>query len=59
MKEFEFYEPKRIEEACELLAKYRGRARILAGGTDLLVELKQGWQKPTALVNLKKAPSLI
>jgi carbon-monoxide dehydrogenase medium subunit len=58
MKEFEIYEPKRLEEACDLLAKYRGRARILAGGTDLLVELKRGWHKPAALINLKKVKGL-
>jgi len=58
MKEFEMYEPKRVEEACDLLAKYRGRARILAGGTDLLVELKRGWHKPAALINLKTVKGL-
>jgi carbon-monoxide dehydrogenase medium subunit len=58
MKEFELYEPKSVEEACGLLAKYRGRARILAGGTDLLVELKRGWFKPAALINLKKVKGL-
>ena len=58
MKEFEMYEPKRVEEACDLLAKYRGRAKILAGGTDLLVELKRGWHKPAALINLKTVKGL-
>jgi carbon-monoxide dehydrogenase medium subunit len=58
MKEFELYEPKSVEEASGLLAKYRGRARILAGGTDLLVELKRGWHKPAALINLKKVKGL-
>jgi carbon-monoxide dehydrogenase medium subunit len=58
MKEFEFYEPKRVKEACDLLAKHRGRARLLAGGTDLLVELKRGWHKPAALINLKKVKGL-
>jgi carbon-monoxide dehydrogenase medium subunit len=58
MKEFEFYEPKRVMDACKLLAKYGGRARILAGGTDLLVELKRGWHKPVALINLKHIKGL-
>ncbi len=58
MKEFEMYEPKRVEEACGLLAKYRGRARILAGGTDLLVELKRRQLNPAALINLKKIKGL-
>jgi len=58
MKEFEFYEPKRLIDACKLLVKYRGRARVLAGGTDLLVELKRGWHKPAALINLKSIKEL-
>jgi carbon-monoxide dehydrogenase medium subunit len=53
MKEFELYEPKSIEEACRLLAKLKGRARIMAGGTDLLVELKSGRLKLAAVVSLK------
>jgi len=53
MKEFELYEPKSVEEACRLLAKFRGRARVIAGGTDLLVELKSGQLNLAAVVNLK------
>lgn len=58
MKEFEWYEPKSVEEACGLLAKFRGRARIMAGGTDLLVELKRGQLHPAALISLKKIKGL-
>jgi len=53
MKNFELFEPKNIEEACGYLAKYRGRARVLAGGTDLLVELKGGRLELAAMVSLK------
>jgi carbon-monoxide dehydrogenase medium subunit len=58
MKEFEFYEPKTVEDACSLLAKFRGRARPMAGGTDLLVELKSGRLNLAAAVNLKKIKGL-
>jgi carbon-monoxide dehydrogenase medium subunit len=54
MKEFELYEPEGIEEAARLLTKFGGRGRILAGGTDLLVELKTGRLNLDAVVNLKK-----
>ena len=54
MKEFELYEPESIEEAASLLAKFGGRGRILAGGTDLLVELKRGRLNLAAVINLKK-----
>ena len=53
MKEFELYEPKSIKEACRLLDKLKGRARVMAGGTDLLVELKSGRLHPAAVVSLK------
>jgi len=58
MKEFDFLEPKTIDEACAMLAKHKGRARPLAGGTDLLVQLKAGWLQVAALVNLKKIRGL-
>lgn len=41
MPDIELYEPTSIKEACEILNKYCDNARVLAGGTDLLVDLKQ------------------
>ena len=38
--DFAFHEPKDLSEVCQLLAKYGGEAKIIAGGTDLLVDLK-------------------
>jgi carbon-monoxide dehydrogenase medium subunit len=58
MKEFERVEPKTVEEACRKLAEFKGKARPYAGGTDILVELKQGRLKPNALINLKKIKGL-
>lgn len=56
--EFEHLEPESLEEALELLALHRGEARIIAGGTDLLVSMKQGLLNPAYLVNLKSVPEL-
>ena len=50
---FEYVEPKTIEEACSLLSTYREQAKVLAGGTDLLVMMKQRVVTPAYLVNLK------
>lgn len=41
MPDIELYEPTSIKEACDILNKYCDSARVLAGGTDLLVDLKQ------------------
>jgi CO/xanthine dehydrogenase FAD-binding subunit len=54
---FEFMEPVSLKAAVSLLAA-QPRAELLAGGTDLLVNLKKGLVKPTAVVSLAKVPKL-
>jgi CO/xanthine dehydrogenase FAD-binding subunit len=56
--EFEYFEPRTIEEALSLLAKYEGKARVIAGGTDLLVWMKMGRVSPEYLVNISRIPAL-
>ncbi len=41
MRDFIYHEPGTTEEACSLLSRHGTDARIIAGGTDLLVDLKQ------------------
>lgn len=55
---FEYFAPKTMEEACSLLAKYKGEARVLAGGTDLLVQMKNREVIPRYLINIKNIPDL-
>lgn len=55
---FEHLQPESLAEALELLAEHRGNAKIMAGGTDLLVSMKQGLLDPGYLVNLKEIPEL-
>ncbi len=55
---FEFHEPTSISDACELMAHYRGNARPLAGGTDLLVNMKKKVLSPERLVSLGRIPEL-
>jgi carbon-monoxide dehydrogenase medium subunit len=55
---FELLEPKTIQEACSLLAKYKEEARVIAGGTDLLVKMKYKEVKPRYLIRLKDIPRL-
>ncbi|RME84121.1 MAG: xanthine dehydrogenase family protein subunit M [Caldilineae bacterium] len=58
MRPFDYYEATSLEEAVSLLGRYDGRASILAGGTDLLVEMKEGLRAPACLVNIKRIPGL-
>ncbi len=56
--EFEYLEPKTIEEALQSLAKHGKKAKVIAGGTDLLVKMKMGEVHPEVLVNILRVPAL-
>lgn len=58
LKPFSYFEPATLKEAIEVLAEKGSSAYPLAGGTDLLVRMKRGEIKPSALVNLKGIPGL-
>ena len=55
---FEYVEPKTIEEAVHFLKVYGDRAKVVAGGTDLLVEMKMDKLHPDCLINIKRIPAL-
>lgn len=50
--------PVSIEEAIATLAQYDGRAQIIAGGTDLIVELQEGKHSVDCLVDVTRIPGL-
>ena len=52
MNPFEFAEPESLEAAVQLLTEEPGKAEVIAGGTDLLSELKDGLRRPGRLVSL-------
>jgi len=53
MKPFEYITAHSIEEACSILSKYDSDARVLAGGTDVLIELrKQNAKTPRVIVDI-------
>lgn len=58
MRPFEYFAPDTLEEVVTLLGRFNGRASLLAGGTDLLVEIKEHVRKPDYVINLKKVPGL-
>ena len=55
---FDYLAPKTINEACRLLSQYEGIAKIMAGGTDLLVSMRQKKITPSYVVNIKGIPKL-
>lgn len=50
--------PETLDAALDLLAGAGGTARVLAGGTDLLVHMRAGRIAPTLLVDIKRIPEL-
>ncbi|HVO44157.1 MAG TPA: FAD binding domain-containing protein [Aggregatilineales bacterium] len=48
-----------VEEALELLQRYEGRAQVIAGGTDLLIDIQHGSHPPVeTLIDITKIPEL-
>ncbi|MEW6350320.1 MAG: xanthine dehydrogenase family protein subunit M [Thermodesulfobacteriota bacterium] len=55
---FEYYEPSTLEEALKLLSELGGNAKVLAGGTDLLVRMKQKIDRPKQVISIARVPGL-
>jgi len=56
--DFEYHAPATLEEAVSLLSRLGREAKLLAGGTDLLVEMKQGLLAPRHVISLRRIGSL-
>ena len=60
MKKISVYRPTTIEEAQQILSRHGTDAAVYAGGTDLLIRLKNRLkQAPTYLVDIKKINNLL
>jgi len=55
---FEYHAPVTIPEALKLMARYGRKASVFAGGTDLLVAMKNREKVPEHLINLKGIAAL-
>ena len=56
---FEYFEPKTLKEAVKLLSSDPKRTALLAGGTDLLVQMKLRVIQPQHIINLKAIPRMV
>jgi 4-hydroxybenzoyl-CoA reductase subunit beta len=56
--EFEFIQPRSVQEACSILAEHDGKAVLLAGGTALMVGLRYRLSKPAVVIDLKGLTAL-
>ncbi|MCA8929980.1 MAG: xanthine dehydrogenase family protein subunit M, partial [Alphaproteobacteria bacterium] len=51
--------PKTVDEAVGLLANASGAARVLSGGTDLIIQMRSGRTRPDLIVDIKKIEGTI
>ena len=59
VKEFEYAAPTSLDEAVRVLSEHNGQAKILAGGTDIIVQLREGQRSADWVVDVKKIPELM
>ncbi len=59
MPSLNYVSPTTVNEAVSLLAEASGLAKVLSGGTDLLVQLRSGRVKPELIVDTKRLPGII
>lgn len=55
---FEYVKPESVEECLTILEKSGRNAGVLAGGTDLLVNMKYGVKRPEKVISIKTIPGL-
>ena len=55
---FQYLAPETIDEACEMLKKYADRAKVKAGGTDLLIKMSNRVLTPEYIIGLKNIKDL-
>lgn len=55
---FDFHEPTTLKEACQILAQYGTKAKLIAGGTDLMVNMKKKILSPEQVVSISRIAEL-
>jgi carbon-monoxide dehydrogenase medium subunit len=58
MKKFDYLKPKTLDEALSLLNQHSKKAAIIAGGTDVMVMIRQKTMSPGVLISLRGIPGL-
>jgi carbon-monoxide dehydrogenase medium subunit len=53
-----YYTPSTLDEALQLLAHHRDRVRLMAGGTDLLIEMERGVRSPQVIIDISRIAGL-
>ena len=55
MFDFEFHNPASLDDALQMLERYGEDARLMAGGTALVLQMKQRFAQPAHVIGLRSA----
>ena len=58
MQDFDYVAPQSVDEVLSILSRNQKPARILSGGTDLIVQLREGRRQADLVVDIKRIPEL-
>lgn len=58
LKPFDYFEPTTIEEATQILSKYGTKAKVLAGGVDLVARMRRRQVQPQYVLSILSIPGL-
>jgi CO/xanthine dehydrogenase FAD-binding subunit len=58
MQAFDYISAGSVKEAVDIMASHHGEARVLCGGTDLLVQMRENRRKAELLLDIKSIPEL-
>lgn len=53
-----YYLPQSVQEALDILSKHNGQAAIIAGGTDIVLDIQEGKKSFNAFVDVSRIPDL-
>ena len=53
-----YFTPHTLDETLELLSKHSDQGRLVAGGTDLLIEIERGIRSPATVIDISRVPGL-
>jgi carbon-monoxide dehydrogenase medium subunit len=53
-----YHTPRSLDEALQLLAEHQTDARLIAGGTDLIIEIERGIRSPKVIIDISRLPNL-
>ena len=58
LRPFDYFEPTKVEEAVSLLAKYGTKAKVIAGGLDLIPRMRLRQIQPECVISIQNIPRL-